>query len=244
MSMDALLHPDSQESWQKPAQLQWLHPDLLPYREVINQAAEMASDEGPATARRYEGWRIFHDTHVKKWAPGVYSAPYLHPGLCQELRQYMASLGHIGNPEEAPEARINECVLNERDLFLLAQLQGLWLIVQPALAQLLLQMEVRHCDYIQGAVYAPDGTSETAWHQDIDSEYTAVVALSDPSTFAGGGTDVWRDGDHFTVPPLPVGHAMIFAGRTTLHKGNNVTKGQRHLLVHWCNQILTLPTMH
>lgn len=40
-------------------------------------------------------------------------------------------------------------------------------------------------------------------------------------------------GEPFEVPQLPVGHAMLFQGSRTLHKGREVTEGARNLLVFW-----------
>jgi hypothetical protein len=228
----------------QPASLDWLHPHLKANRGHILTANALAEEDGPCAGNRDAQWRAFRDTHIKKYAPGVYSMPYLNPRLCRYLRAHLLNLGYSPNDEEEPEAQINECVLNHMHPELFTQLNGVWMLVMPAIANLLLQLEVQSCLSIQGAVYSPDGTKETAWHQDIDSEFTAVVALSDPSEFIGGGTDVWRDNKQYNVPPLSVGHAMIFAGRTTLHRGCEVIYGERHLLVHWCNQSLSNLNMH
>lgn len=221
-----------------------LHPVLRAAIPGILKANEWATEDGPECAKREPRWREFYHEHIRIWAPGVYSMPYLSPALCNGLRLRCDELGYEPNADEEPEAQINECVLSERDPELFTQLNGAWISVMPSIANLLLQLEVKSCLSIQGAVYSPDGTAGTAWHQDIDSEFTAVVALSDPKSFVGGGTDVYRAMETHRVPPLPVGHAMIFAGRTTLHRGVEVEAGKRHLLVHWCNQQLSNMNMH
>lgn len=246
LALHAALSADSWEGGRlsRPVSVDWLHPQLVPELAMLARVLEWVQVGGPAVANRCEDWRNFRNFKVRKWAPGVYSVPYLCPALCILLRDHMANLGHMPNDEEEPEAQIQECVLNHEDPELFGKLNGLWMLAMPALAELLLQLEVKSCLSIQGAVYTPDGTSETQWHQDIDSEFTAVVALSDPASFDASGTDVWRDGEQYTVPPLPIGHAMVFAGRTTLHKGNTVHAGERHLLVHWCNQNLSMENIH
>lgn len=222
----------------------WVHPSICGMAPHIQRASETADDTGPATARRVPDWVSFYVQHVRKWAPGVYSVPYLAPALCIALSDHFDKLGFEPNEDEEPEARINECVLNHTDPALFTNLNGMFYAYMRPLANLLLQLDVKSCLAIQGAVYTPDGTSGTAWHKDIDSEFTVTVALSEPKRFNGGGTSIWRDDFEFNVPPLPIGHALLFAGRTTLHKGDEVIDGARHLLVHWANQNLSNLNMH
>lgn len=220
--------------WTRPASFEWFHPALRGALRFASDAAERVDAEGPHASFRYPEWRRFKEDHVRLWAPGVYSVPYLSEGMCKALVEHMRNLGYEPNEDEEPQARINECVLNYRDPMLFNELNALWLTAMPTLAKLLLQLDVQSCRAIQGAVYTPDGTSETGWHLDEDSECTAVVALN--HGFEGGGTTVWRDDEEYDVPVLPVGHIMLFNGRSTLHKGNHVSAGERHLLVHWCMQ--------
>ncbi len=222
----------------------WVHPLMSGCGSTLLMASEQADEEGPATARRVSAWVAFYIQHVRKWAPGVYSVPYLSPALCIALRDHLDQLGYCPNEDEEPEARINECVLNYADPALFNGLNGMFYSYMRPLANLLLQLDVQSCLAIQGALYTQDGTSGTAWHKDTDSEFTVTVALSEPKRFGGGGTSIWRDGEEIDVPPLPIGHALLFAGRTTLHKGNDVTSGARHLLVHWANQNLSNLNMH
>lgn len=222
----------------------WVHPLLIGDVPTLTIASEQADAEGPTTARRVREWATWCDKRVQKWAPGVYSVPYLSPGLCDLLGAHLDHLGYCPNEDEDPEARINECVLNHMDPTLFTLLNGYFYAVAKPLANLLLQLDVNSALCIQGAVYETDGTPGTAWHKDTDSEFTVTVALTDPAEFDGGGTSIWRDGFEFDVPPLPKGHALLFAGRTTLHKGNTVHSGRRQLLVHWCNQSLDTSNLH
>jgi hypothetical protein len=85
---------------------------------------------------------------------------------------------------------------------------------------------------IQLAKYTPDGTRSGNWHHDEDSDQTVVVSLA-PELHTGGGTDLRHGFGRVHVPALDKGHALLFPGKTTLHRGSPVTTGERNLLVFW-----------
>lgn len=62
--------------------------------------------------------------------------------------------------------------------------------------------------------------------------YTGVSKLSGLCEAVEGlrpGATTYAD-----VPPLDKGHALLFSGKTVLHRGLNVDAGTRNILVYWC----------
>lgn len=101
-----------------------------------------------------------------------------------------------------------------------------------------------HCIYgnppntfssVQLARYAAPSNLGTGWHADTDSEATCVVSLA-PDRHVGGGTLLrprGAFGPAVRLQPLPKGTALLFNGRTTLHRGVELESGERNLLVYW-----------
>ncbi|WYW00367.1 2OG-Fe(II) oxygenase [Pseudomonas phage vB_PpuP-Maksa] len=178
-------------------------------------------------------WAEFFRNNVIMYAPGVYAIRYLDPAYCKAL---VAELNHVEytvNPEEPEDAQIPEVVLEEAHYGLFQCLRGLFEGYAKKLAYILMGLETGPAISIQAARYTPMNTPHGCWHTDRDSEVTLVVALSDDHE--GGGTTVYQGPlvAPVTVPQLPTGWAMLFAGRTNEHMGLPVTKGTRNLLVHW-----------
>lgn len=164
---------------------------------------------------------------------GVYSLPFLHPDYCDALLTEVAAMSFEVNPDEEAEVQIPEITLADRCPALHSCLHGLFNNVINPLTRVLYQLEQTKMSSIQFAQYTPENTARGNWHHDRDSDITLVVALSD--FHKGGGTLVKPQGlgEPFEVPQLPVGHAMLFQGSRTLHKGLEVTEGARNLLVFW-----------
>jgi predicted 2-oxoglutarate/Fe(II)-dependent dioxygenase YbiX len=83
------------------------------------------------------------------------------------------------------------------------------------------------------AKYTPEGTKQTQWHHDADSNMTGLINLA-PELYTGGGTDIRTTlltYDH--IPSIPKGHALVFNGNMLLHRGAPVETGERYLLVFW-----------
>lgn len=92
---------------------------------------------------------------------------------------------------------------------------------------------------IQLARYSAPSNLGTGWHCDTDSEATCVVSLA-PERHQGGGTELMPKGAFAPaefLPPLPKGHALLFNGRCTLHRGVELDSGERNLLVYWMTNI-------
>lgn len=164
---------------------------------------------------------------------GAYSIPFLHPDYCDALLNEVAAMSFAVNDDEAAEVQIPEITLADNCPALHSCLHGLFNNVINPLTRVLYQLEQTKMSSIQFAQYTPENTAHGNWHHDRDSDITLVVAMSD--FHKGGGTMVKPQGlgEPFEVPQLPVGHAMLFQGSRTLHKGLPVTEGARNLLVFW-----------
>ncbi len=173
---------------------------------------------------------------LRRHASGVWSAPILsHDGV--EFFKSVAEIYHdkfTVNDEEEPQAQIQELVLADwnKPADYISNAIG-----RDLLAPLFYWLMGDSPDlfHTQIARYSPENTKETCWHLDHDSPFTCVVNLG--GEYEGGGTLFHADGpisDPVAVPPVPVGHGVIFNGKYTLHRGMPVTKGERTLLVFWC----------
>ena len=168
-------------------------------------------------------------------ATSAFVLPVLSAEGCQAICQRSERYAFTPNEMEDDEHRIAEAVLSEVDPEFDATLRS---VLMTGLAPWFLMLWGRLPSQIaslQIAHYNPDQHTETAMHIDRDSSYTAVIALN-PGEFEGGGTAI-ADGlcGNFHIPPLPIGHALIFDGQRTLHRGLP-TGGNRKLLVVWSNQ--------
>lgn len=107
-----------------------------------------------------------------------------------------------------------------------AALAPVWMLIQGRTADVY--------NTIQFAQYNPKGTAHGNWHHDEDSDQTTVVSLN-PEQFSGGGTQLRTSAVTYAdVSPLDKGHALLFSGKTVLHRGLNVDAGTRNILVYWC----------
>lgn len=145
-----------------------------------------------------------------------------------------------GNKDEKAAYQIPEIVLShhpeltEQDI--LAKQIGME-ILWP-LFGLMYGSYPNHFSSVQLARYCAPSNTGTGWHSDTESEASCVVSLA-PERHVGGGTELLpygAFGHRFYFPPLPKGHALLFNGRTTLHRGMEITEGQRNLLVYWMAQ--------
>lgn len=88
---------------------------------------------------------------------------------------------------------------------------------------------------VQFARYEHPTNVGTGWHSDTTSEASCVVSLA-PELHEGGGTILMPDGAFgppMYIDPLPKGHAILFNGRKTLHRGLELKSGVRNLMVYW-----------
>lgn len=232
------------------ASLDKYHPDLKGHIETLKAMGAASKERHGLTFQDLtanQHWWHTLDALVKEYGgadtayyrpelgyqSGVYSIPFLNPDYCDALLTEVAAMSFQVNPDEEAEVQIPEITLADNCPALHSCLHGLFNNVVNPLSRILYQLEQEKMASIQFAQYTPENTSHGNWHHDRDSDITLVVALSD--FHKGGGTMVKPQGlgEPFEVPQLPVGHAMLFQGSRTLHKGMQVTEGARNLLVFW-----------
>lgn len=165
--------------------------------------------------------------------PGVYNIPLLSPTFCEMIRTETADWPFTGNSQEPEHLRCPEAVLHE----VCPQLgRTVWELFRAALGPVYTLIHGTVPTAVAAAQltrYTLERNSLGGWHQDEDSDFTAVVELA-PELHTGGGTDVMSAPLTVTsVPTLAKGHALLFCGKTTHHRGRPITEGVRDLLVYW-----------
>lgn len=219
----------------------WLHSELRRHLPTLERMARALEESGYethfipevrdnfSTLAWLEGYRIKGTT--------AYTIPFLSPEYCDKLvveaRAFESTTGYEPNDEEDPRFQINEFVLQHHCSQLAAGLEVLFTRAIVPVSTVLHSQSDLLLTSIQMARYEPKGVSHGNWHFDDDSDCSVVVSLA-PELFTGGGTDL-RTGpmSKVHIPPLPKGHALMFHGKTTLHRGCHVDKGERDLLVFW-----------
>jgi hypothetical protein len=219
-----------------------LHPLIVPHVHNLHRLSELADlsgwdvevlhgyfDKHPEIRASYDWLQRCALPQVK----GAFVVPYLSPEFCDRVCLEMIDKDFQRNADEEEEYQIDELVLGSEmaDLY-----RTCAYLFDTAMVPVL---HVAHCvepaclTAIQVARYNPAGVAHGNWHMDADSDQTVVVTLN-TGAFEGGGTELWIDADTVMhVPPLPKGHALVFLGKTTLHRGLHVPNGDRMLLVHW-----------
>ena len=220
-----------------------IHPDLLLRVKALAQLAEF----GELAGWDYDALQLYFDKHpaclgamnwllqfrVSECMPTAYAVPYLHPEFCKQLMLEVHDKDFEPNVYEDAAYQIDELVTEHEVPELHQILQAVFDIAMRPVLMCLHMQEPAEIRSIQFAKYNPQGVSHGNWHHDQDSDQTVVVALN-TGEFTGGGTELALDMFNcIEVPPLPVGHALIFLGKTTLHRGLYVPEGDRMLLVHW-----------
>lgn len=217
----------------------WMHPDLAKVQPGIfllsNYMDEMRwnitdeyDDDEWAAVEFIEG--------LPRYANGLAcSVPLLHPDVCDLIIEEInrSGLEWVPNDDEDEDYQIPEIILKHRMIELHESLQKFADSTLFRIMKLLWGRKPTNVRSIQLAKYTPEGTRMSGWHHDEDSNMTAVVNLA-PELYTGGGTDV-RTGllTYEHVPPVPKGHALIFNGHQTLHRGAPVESGERNILVFW-----------
>lgn len=217
-----------------------IHPELRQHIGAIINLGQVGRDSGWDHETIFD----YKHNHPAAWAalrwlrdheimPGVWAVPYLSEDWCQHICEVSRSLPYEVNEREDVEYQIEEQFLADVHPELFAQHVDLVAGVLLPLVRVTHQLEIEEVTTVQVAKYAPGAIAHGNWHTDADSDLTAVVSLN-PAEFRGGGTEI-RTGllQAREIPPLPRGHALIFCGKTTLHRGLYVEEGERLLLVHW-----------
>lgn len=164
---------------------------------------------------------------------GVYTFPFLSSSMCKFLVDKTKEYTYTTNDLEASAYQMPEAVLSDLDPELYEKLLGLYYDSITPIARSMYYIKPDEVRSIQLAKYGINGINKGNWHFDSDSDITLVVSLSD--THTGGGTFIkpYGLGQEIEIPQLPAGHALLFRGKHYLHKGLEVTKGERNILVFW-----------
>jgi hypothetical protein len=219
----------------------WLHQGLRFHLPALERMARVLTegrqnieslvlDKGNYKALAWlEGHRIQGTT--------AYALPFLSHDYCDKLiveaRAFESAIGYTPNEDEEVEFQIPEFVLQHHCSQLATGLNVLFQRAMVPISTIVHGQPELNLVSAQLARYEPRGVRHGNWHFDDDSDCSVVVSLA-PDLFNGGGTDL-RTGPLKTVrvPKLPKGHALMFHGKTTLHRGCRVDAGVRDLLVFW-----------
>lgn len=217
-------------------QVAWLHPQLrrhLPALREVARALEERKHNGITYTDEQLDSVVWLAEH-RVQGTNAYTPPFLSPEYCDKLLAEAEQLAEykVNDDEEQPY-QIPELVVHEHCTTLATALQVLFDDVFTPICLVLYGYCPKILRSVQFAKYTPDNTAHGNWHADADSDITAVVSLA-PELFNGGGTALKTGAiGHTIVDKLPKGHALLFHGKTTLHKGLPVTGGVRDLLVFW-----------
>lgn len=221
----------------------WLHPELRRHLPALEHIAHVLTEGGhniEALIPEVKG-DVFK---ALAWLHGhrledstVYTIPFLSPAYCDalvlEARKFERDIGYTPNDAEDVEYQIPELTLQDNCPSLAACLEVLFTRAIVPISKVVHNPNDIVLRSIQLARYEPHAVGHGNWHTDEDSDLSVVVSLA-PELFAGGGTDL-RTGpmNLLHVPKLSKGHALMFHGKTTLHRGCHVDQGRRDLLVFW-----------
>ena len=216
----------------------YLHPDLRTRLDTLRDMVTVfeqklhAPEATLATLSRKQLAALVW-LQRRQVAPGVYDIPLLSPTFCDMIRQETSQWPFTGNSQEPAHLRCPEAVLHE----VCPQLgRTVWELFRAALGPVYTLIHGTVPTAVAAAQltrYTLERNSLGGWHQDEDSDFTAVVELA-PELHTGGGADVMSAPLTITsVPTLAKGHALLFCGKTTHHRGRPITEGVRDLLVFW-----------
>jgi hypothetical protein len=199
-------------------------------RDAITAAWQSIPDE-------HRAW--LGDTLKQNRLPLSCVAAFMVPVLSEEACKHIVEKGETciweEHEDEEPEYRMPEVVLAHADPVFDAQVKrALYAGLGPWLLGIWGRLPSRYTSVQLTRYSEADDRTQGGYHIDRDSDYTAVIALNDD--FAGGGTTL-VDGllGEIHLPPVPVGWALVFDGKRTLHKGRHVTAGTRRLLTVWAD---------
>lgn len=214
-----------------------VHVDLIPHIDTLAELAKWSEHGGvdwDGIGNAHSGVldAISLIKQVEQRA-SAFTMPVFSPEFCASLVREFEDHQYAVNEAEDEPYRIPELVLQHEALALHGSLAVHFERLLRPVAQVLFNVDPVNLRSIQLAKYQPSEVGHGNWHIDMDSDFTAVVALSDSHT--GGGTEIKPAGFGCAVevPQLPVGHALLFPGKTHLHRGLEVTEGTRNLLVFW-----------
>lgn len=203
-----------------------LNPDILDYMPKVHEFLERVGKDVDSVEDHAELVR----NGPLQYHGGFFTCPVLSAEGCAYFLELADKEEFKPNELEEPAYQIPELVFG--GVHKLAAMELAEEILWP-LFHIMYGTAPNHFSSIQLARYR-QGVG-TGWHHDTDSEASAVISLA-PGRHTGGGTALRPAGalaPAVVLPPLPQGHALLFNGRTTLHRGLPTTTGERNLLVYW-----------
>lgn len=221
-----------------------LHPDWTPDRlDAFATVVRAPTGDRQATITAFQAL----DQPHKDWMAetvlqgavslaggNAYIVPVLSAQMCDDLLAWSDGSEWAENEGEEAPYRMEEIVIAHHDAEYDEWVKTILLYgLAPYLACVWGKLPDAF-NSVQFTRYAADLRSGGAFHVDLTSKYTAVIALNDD--FEGGGTRLCSGVfGSVLVPPAPKGWALLFKGRDTFHKGETVTKGTRKLLTVWAD---------
>ena len=173
---------------------------------------------------------------VEVIAADIYKINMLSEKYCSELIERIKNQEFITNCEEDVLYQIPEVVVKVSDSEMYLELEELFYSYIRKYMEAFRFKKEFNINSIQFAKYSADGEIYKGnWHYDEDPDSTLVVYLNDD--YEGGVTQFKPNGlsEVITVDKFNVGDSVFFNGKVTPHKGLPVTKGDRYILVFWCN---------
>lgn len=177
--------------------------------------------------------KLVSDIHMcENYTSSIYSFPVLSKKYCQYLVSTMKDVPYKENNAEDKMYQIPEYVIDNDSEEFLAFSSIVFEYINH-ISMMVYHQKTEHINSIQFARYSASTTYKGNLHSDRDSDITIVINLSD--NFIGGGTRILLPGfnNEVIVPPVPIGHCLLFRGRTELHEGLKILSGDRDLLVFW-----------
>lgn len=219
-----------------------LHPDIVKFTRLIKHMSN-SKEEAIRNNTKFDyslnssGLKYFRNlvTDINgcdNYTSSIYTFPVLTKKYCDYLVKKMDSVKYTANNEESEMYQIPEFVLDydSKEFKMFADIIFSYV---NHISTIVYHQKTEHINSIQFAKYSLDTTSNGNLHSDKDSDITIVINLSDK--FDGGGTRILLPGfnNEVIVPPVPVGHCLLFRGKMELHEGMKITSGSRDLLVFW-----------
>jgi hypothetical protein len=221
-----ITHPDLYE-----VNTNFIHPDFKAAAFDAFLILDQNDDDIETSDNEFVNLKIV-DSICSEPAPDIITFPAFTEEFCEKLLEETLKSGVAWerNPNEdqyrsMPEIRLREMDQRLHDTYKKYILELLSLVSYDkwkCKSNMLADAQI--------ACYDPTNQKHGNWHHDSSSDITFVVPLS--SGFEGGGTEFYNQ--KLKLPPLPVGHCVMFPGRVThIHRGMAVTKGERYILTAW-----------
>lgn len=200
---------------------------------VVDKATSCSSNNGTS----YFGNNLNEikklESMITDYGSGVYSFPVLSNAMVRKILAFEKNAEYKVNDSEVYDVQIPEILLEEtnRDLYVL--LSNMFATSICPIAKSLYMYNITSLTSIQLAKYEPHNVSAGNWHFDEDSNVTLVINLSKDVVCEGTVIKPFGSKEEIIIPVLPVGHGLLFRGSVFQHKGLEVEKGARKILVFW-----------